>query len=209
MENEQEFLGKYLQTKDGDDWFVKQFGRFYKKRESRTKSLEQIHDIWIRAEARAEARRREKSKCIDEIVKEIPKNSKGTHIVYFYWDNVIYQYEVSYQSFFKSHGISFQSVKFSSDVVTKREEKIDFILSNEKQFELGEKYRKLDRLECKKQYMVKNKFLEIIENNLKEIYKDKQAQEITIVSVGGKKYCFMWMTNIDMIIRNFTLKVSL
>lgn len=81
-----------------EDWFTKDFGlRSVKKRRPVEKTLE--HDLWRRSEKRADKRNIIVSKCIDEIVKEIPKNSNGYHIVYFDWDDKIYQYSFKYVRF--------------------------------------------------------------------------------------------------------------
>jgi len=160
------------------------------KRDPKIWSVEQVQDLWIRSKERARKRSLISSKVYDEIISEIPKNDKGCKLVYFSEDDTLYQYSFSWSTSFKSWGYSWNQVRFSDNKTISRDEKIDFILSNKKAFELGEKYRASKKLECKLQRRVLSIMCDMIEDKLKEVYKDKHPPNITKVKVGDKEYYF-------------------
>ena len=148
------------------------------KRDPKIWSVEQVQDLWIRSKERARKRSLISSKVYDEIISEIPKNDKGCKLVYFSEDDTLYQYSFNWSTSFKSWGYSWNQVRFSDNKTISRDEKIDFILSNNKKaFELGEKYRDAKKLECKLQRRVLSIMCDMIENKLKEVYKDNTVDK--------------------------------
>lgn len=174
-----------------EDWFENTFGNgLYKKRKPRAKSIEEIHDLWIRSSNRALKQQEYLSSVINEIIEKIVKNSKGEYVVYFKVSDLYYSYNISYNREFKSHGYSQNLLHFSNDLATSRQEKLESILSNDLAFKLGEKLRLAERNRSNKSYMVKSKMHEIIENKLRKHFKETNTlpKDITIVEIGNKKY---------------------
>lgn len=158
-------------------------------REPKIWTIEEVHDLWIRSCERAVKRGKESTKVYNEVINEIPKIGNYKKI-YYTIDGKVYEYSFSWSSSFKSYGYSSNQVRFSENKVIARGEKIDFILSNEKAFELGERYRKAKKLECSVQRRVKSIMCEMVCDKLKEVYKDKFPPDITQVNIGDKKYYF-------------------
>lgn len=202
MENETD-LFEFLGYESIDDFIKSDFGKKRSKRKPTEKTLEQIHDTWRRTEERADKRYKKISEFIDVIVKEVPKNARGYHIVYFeekekyngVEKTVLYQYSFSYDSGFKSYAYSNERVNLpGGNTVEARDARLEFLLSNTKAFELGDQFRKLKKIEPRKQYFFRKKFTDIINEKLREKYKDSRYDEvenITIVEVSGKKYYFL------------------
>lgn len=202
MENETD-LFEFLGYESIDDFIKSDFGKKRIKRKPTEKTLEQIHDTWKRTEERANKRYKELSSFIDIIVKEVPKNDRGYHIIYFqHKENyngvektILYNYKFSYDSSYKSYSYSNNRVELpAGNTVEGRNARLEFLLSNAKAFELGEKFRKLKKLEPRKQFFFRKKFVDIVNDKLREKYKDSKFDEVVdvnIVEVSGKKYYFV------------------
>lgn len=160
------------------------------KRKPRQWSLEEIQDLWERTLKRGEERKSLINKVYDKIVNEIPKDENGRKVVYYTKDDEVYKYEFSYTQEFKSWGYSYDRVEFSKDKTKRRDEKIEFILSNDRAFELGQEFRNIQKFKTRLEYRVKQIFVNLIENELKEYYKDKLPPDISVVKVGDRKYYF-------------------
>lgn len=160
------------------------------KRKPKQWSLEEIQGLWERSLKRGKERQSMINKVYDKIVNEIPKDKNGKKIIYYTENDKVYKYEFSYNHEFKSWGYSTGRVEFSKDKLKKRDEKIEFILSNDRAFELGKEFRDIQKFRTKLEYRVKQIFVNLIEDNLKKVYKDKFPPDITVVKVGDRKYYF-------------------
>lgn len=162
------------------------------KREPKVWTIDQIHDLWERACVRAGKRQSESSAYLREIVKEVPKGANGEHIAYFKreGDVRISRFKFSYHRDFKSYGVSTDTLEFSKDIVKGRDEKIDFLLTNQRAFEMGQKYYELQKMLTNYQYRVKQILWEMVESKLQDHYKklDKNPPDISIIEIGGSKY---------------------
>ena len=137
---------------------------FYRfKREPKTWSLEEIQDLWDRSRERGKKRQSLISKVYDKIINEIPKDKNGRKVVYYTENDKVYKYEFSYTHEFKSWGYSTGRVEFSKDKTAARDEKIEFILSNDRAFELGKEFRDIQKFRTKLEYKVKQIFINLIE----------------------------------------------
>ncbi len=168
---------------DGQDIF---FGKF--KRKFKDWTIDELHDLWLRTCSRASIRQKEKSDFIDEVVKEIPKNDRGRHIIYFYHRNDkknTHQYEISWNHDWKGYGISQNRVELKT-----RDEKLTFILAKQREFELGQKYHHLDYMCTRAQYYVKDILWRMVEEKLQAKFKDSAntIPDIFILDIGSKKY---------------------
>ena len=144
------------------------------KRKPNMWTIEQVHDLWTRACERGSKRQADITSCIKNIVKEIPKNDKGQHIVYFYYknDTHVSSYTFTYHHNFKSHGYITDTVRFSKDKVVARDEKLDFILSKERAFEMGQEFYSLKKMETSLHCLVMNIMWEMVENKLRKQFKE-------------------------------------
>jgi hypothetical protein len=114
------------------------------KRAPKQWSFEQLYDLYLRAKERSDKRRKEHSDFINKIIKEVQPNERGEHRVYFSREHgKTYMYCIRKDTDF-GWCYSTEHVIFSKDIVVGRDEKLEFILSNQKQFELGEELRRLD-----------------------------------------------------------------
>lgn len=172
---------------DGDKEFTKRF-----KRKMKVWTIDEVHDLWLRACDRANIRQREKSAFIKEIVKEIPKNDRDEHVIYFYHRNDLADqksvrcYKLSWNSDWKSYGIGQSTV-----VMNTRDEKITFILTKDKEFEMGQKYHQLHQLDymCTNlQWSVRKILWYLIEEKLQKKFKDVSSPDVFILDIGAKKY---------------------
>jgi len=159
------------------------------KRSPKIWTIDQIHDLWNRACERGAKRQFAISSYIGEIVKEIPKNDRGEHIVYFYSGNgSLSCYNFRYNSDFRSHAYSTSSVEFSKDKVAGRNEKLEFLLSNEKAFEMGQKFYELKKLSTYQHEKVKQILWNEVNEKLRKQFKELHPPNIFTITIGDSKY---------------------
>lgn len=173
------------------DWFEHIFGKgTYRKVKPRVKTLEYVHDLWLRSSERCQKQQAYISSVIDEIVTTIPKNTKGEWVAYFKLRGIFYSYNISYNREFRSHVYSTRRVEFNEDLAVSRNEKLEFILANEEAFRLGEKLKLAEKYRSNKSYMVKSKMHDMIEDKLRAHFRATGTlpKDITIVEIGDKKY---------------------
>jgi len=156
-------------------------------------TIEQIHALYEKAKERSNKRWKSRSEFIKEIVDKIPKNSKDEHVIYYYHpkdNNNIYYYTFKYNSEYRSHSIGQGRVEFSKDIVAGRQEKLDFILSHDESFELGQEYYKLDKMCSYLEYRVMKILWMLIEDKLRVHFKktDTLPKSVFIIDIGTKKY---------------------
>lgn len=178
----------FLFKRNNNKWFEDKFNRKPKEW-----SIEQIHALYERAKKRSNKRWKTKSDFIKEIVSKIPKNNKGEHVIYFYNPkdkNNIYQYNFKYNNDYKSYSIGRDRVEFSKDIVAGRQEKLDFILSHDDSFELGQKYHDLDKMCSYLEHRVMRILWMLVEDKLRDHFKktDTLPKSVFIIDIGPKKY---------------------
>ena len=168
---------------DGEEVFTNRFKRKMKKW-----TIDEVHDLWLRACDRGSKRYQAKSKQNDKIIKEVTPNERGEYIVYYYpkYDpGHVHRYKFSYHSDWKSYGVSRDRVEMKT-----RDEKLTFILSKEKEFELGEEYHRLDNLCSDLQWRVKEVLWRMVEEKLQKKFKDvgSNIPDVFILNIGTKRY---------------------
>jgi hypothetical protein len=159
-------------------------------RDPKTWSFKELHDLYIRAKERADRRRKEFSEFIDKIINEVEPNEKGEHHVYLERENGTYMYSIRKDENF-GWSYSTNYVTFSKDVVEAREEKIDFLLNNQRKFELGEKLRKLDKMKSVFDRHVFGIIEEALNEKLCEKFKKVKnhlVPKVIKVDLGGTVY---------------------
>jgi hypothetical protein len=160
------------------------------KRKPKVWSLEEIQELWERSLVRYKERQSMINKVYDKIIDEIPEDKNRRKVIYYTENKKVYKYEFSHIHGYKSWSYSLDSVQFSKEKSKSRDEKIEFILSNNRAFELGQEFRDIQKFRPKLQYRVSQIFIREVENKLKEVYKDKYPPDITVVKIGSKKYYF-------------------
>lgn len=170
------------------------------KRKPKLHTISEVHDLYLRAMERSAKKSKEIVDCIAEIVREIPPTPSNNgrysdkYITYFYSDDILYQYSMSYETSYGSYGTSYDRVKFDEGSKEEiRDKKIHFILNNQKALELGEKYHRLSAANKYLHYNVREAFEVMIVEFLEKKFKDTKAinlpKAIPVV-VGGKRYMF-------------------
>ena len=145
------------------------------KREHRVRSLEELHDIWLRAKARKNGYNKRFWEYLTECAQKVQPDVKGnwkSHKIYFYDPN-------------NSLGYSTRTVEFKT-----REEKLNYWLMDDENLKMGNELYRLQRFtRGGTEYIAFEIFFEVLKKELHRInmvtpFKDK----IIIVEVGGKKY---------------------
>jgi hypothetical protein len=161
------------------NFFEKKF-----KRKLKTWSINDVHDLWVRACKRSDIRQNEKSNFIRQIVEEIPMNDRKEHVIYFNHNKNIHCYKISWNSDWKSYGISQGRVELKT-----RDEKLTFILAKDKEFEMGHRYYHLDYMTTQLQWRIKEILWRMVEEKLREKFKNTtKIPDIFILDIGSKKY---------------------
>jgi len=160
------------------------------KREPKAWTIDEVHELYLKAFERHSNRQKLVIDCVDRIVSEVQEFEKDKRKVYFNREGKIYQRELSKNSEYDSWGIrSADLVKFNTEkTINNRNEKLEFLLSNEKAFELGELYQSLQGNTKHYHLRVREILSEMIESKLRFIYKEKEAPRISTISIGDKKY---------------------
>ena len=169
-------------------------GKF--KRDPKTWSFEQLYDLYIRAKERADKRRKEFSDFIGKIIEEVEPNDsmnpgeRGSMQVYFDRDGITCKYSIRKDEHF-GWAYSTDRVTFSKEKFLAREEKINFILSKQKQFELGEELRRLEKMKSVFDRHVFHIIEEAVNEKLCEKFKKVKnhlVPKVIKVDLGGTVY---------------------
>lgn len=107
-------------------------------------SLDQLYDLYLRAKERSDKRSLDFTNHIKKIIESVEPNN-GYYEVYFNINGLVHKYQISKPDYC-DWSYSTNRVEFSKDVVKGREEKINFILGKEIQFELGEEMKRLSKM---------------------------------------------------------------
>jgi len=162
--------------------FERDFGRPPKKW-----TIEGIHNLWVKACKRASDRRMDTNNYLNEIVKEIPKDRNGYHTVYYYIDDRICSYQISYDDYHKCYRVSFRTPELKT-----REGRLDFFIAEKRAFEMGEIYHKKRKIETHLQDIAFQILWRLVEEKLLKIYKNQNFyKQILMVEIAGIKYNIM------------------
>lgn len=166
------------------EYFKIKFGR-----EPKNWTIEMIHDLYLRALERHNSRQKLVIDCIDRIVNEVKEFEKDKRTIYFNKNGKIYYRELSRYSQYDSWGIrSADVLKFQNSKLEDRNSKIEFLLSNEKAFELGELYESLQGNTKFIHLRVREILSECIQEALRKKFEGIVAPQILTISIGDKSY---------------------
>lgn len=157
---------------------------------SKYRSLDLIHDIWVRSIERSNLRRDNLIKVLDKIVENTEKDHYGYSKVFLKEDNKHYVYEISYNIGFKSNSYSLNHLTFNSDLQSGRDQKLEFLLADEKLFKMGEELRRADRANSYLQYIPERELNKALSLKLKAHFDKikKTPEDVFIAKIAGKKY---------------------
>lgn len=174
----------FLNYQRGIEYFKIKFGR-----EPKNWTIEMIHSLYLRALERHNSRQKLVIDCIDRIVNEVKEFEKDKRTIYFNRGGKVYYRELSRYSQYDSWGIrSADVLKFKNSKLEDRNSKIEFLLSNEKAFELGELYESLQGNTKFIHLRVREILSECIQDVLRKKFEGIVAPQISTISIGEKSY---------------------
>ena len=164
-------------------WFEHNFGR-----KAKVWTIEMVHDLWLKTKERSEVRRKDLTDCIEDIVKSVEpfsKNYRGDNEYRVYYNsgvNTCY-YNISKSRLGFGYAYSRDIVKFGT-----RDEKLTFLLSNQKAFDLGEKMFRLEKLCSNQHYRVKEVLNKMIEEKLRKKLTEYDRNDVITVQISDRSY---------------------
>jgi hypothetical protein len=160
-------------------------------REPKLWTLEKLHSLYLLSKDRSDKRRKEFSDHIEHIIEEVETDNSRQEIkVYFEEDDKTYVYKIT-KSLEWGWGYSSDTLKWSSNNVEARNEKISFLLENKKNFELGEEMRRLERLKSRFEHRVFGHITTRVDKALCEKFKNVKnynMSKILKVNIAGYIY---------------------
>lgn len=163
------------------------------KRSPKLRTIQEVHSLYIRAIERSSRKSSELLDCMNEIVENIEPVS-GKYTTYFYNDNILYEYSMSYNSSYESFGVSCDRVRFDiGSIGNMREKKINFVLNSIVSIKLGEKYRRLSNSNRYYHNVVRCAFedmlITILDERFKDVKSSKMSSIIPII-IDNRRYIF-------------------
>lgn len=162
--------------------------KFKFNKDPRKWTIEELHDLYLRTKERNKKYSKIFTKFIDDIFLNIDKNSRDEYVVYFNQKEQLRQYNISYNERYGSYS-------FHSEIVSlkNRQDRLEFILSNQIAFDMGEKFLLLKSFsDGSRDSMLKVKSLmwNCVENKLKDNYKleDNIFEKIIMINISDKQY---------------------
>jgi hypothetical protein len=170
--------------------FKEKFGRMPK-----VWTIEEVHDLWLRTLERYNKKRDITRALWNEIIKGMSPEEKEPFSIYYEdnEENKITKYTFSWSESWDGYGVStdWNGIKFSDNPKKAREEKIDFIINNEKAFEYGERYHKVQE-ENKEilSWIVQETLFNMIDEKLREHFKntDEKPKQVFKIKISDKQY---------------------
>jgi hypothetical protein len=156
-------------------------------REPKLWTLDKLHSLYLLAKERSDKRRKAFSEHVDHIIKEVELDQIK---VYFEEEDVTYVYRIT-KSFEFDWSYSVDSLKWSSNGVEARDEKISFLLDNKRNFELGEEMKKLERFRSRFEHRVFRHISDKVDKILCEKFKDVKnyhLPKVLKVNISGYIY---------------------
>lgn len=156
-------------------------------------SIEKLHQLFLDSYSRAMVKRKRVIEVISRIENELPDAdvwvNRKTRVLYKEKEDVVYKRVLSYQDEWYSWGIgSWEKVLFKGSVSENRNEKLNLLLSCQKNFELGSLY---DQLDGDNKYLYRipwEALCEKVNDKLRKKFKNETAPEYFTITIGEKNY---------------------
>jgi len=156
-------------------------------------SIEKLHQLYLDAYLRASKKRKIVLDIIQRISDELPDagvyvNTK-TRVLYKEKESIIYRRVLSYQEEYQCWGVgSWEELKFNGSISDIREEKLNLLLSCQKQFELGALYDKYNRDNLYLYRIPWEALCEKVNDKLRKKFDNKTAPEYFTITIGDRNY---------------------
>jgi hypothetical protein len=156
-------------------------------------SIEKLHNLYLDARNRSMLKRKVILSIIDRIENELPDagvySNMKTRVLFKEKDDKLFKRVLSYNNGYESWGIgSWEELKFKGSVLENREEKLNLLLSCQKQFELGDIYDKYDRDNLYLWRIPWEALCEKVNDKLRKKFDNKTAPEHFTITIGDKNY---------------------
>ena len=156
-------------------------------------SIEQLHQLYLDAYSRASKKNKIVLGIIQRISDELPDagvySNRKTRILFKEKGDKVYKRVLSYQDEWGSWGIgSWEELKFTGTISDIREEKLNLLLSCQKQFELGALYDKYNRDNLYLYRIPWEALCEKVIDKLREKFDKKTAPEYFTITIGDRDY---------------------
>lgn len=122
---------------------------------------------------------------VRELINEIVKLYSKT--VYYQVNDKIFKRAFSYYKEYNSWGSSSDVLDFSDK--NRRENKLEFILSSDREFKLGERYQELKKLSNNYHAIVHKRLSDMVEKELRNKFRNVPCHDdVIIIDIDGYKY---------------------
>jgi hypothetical protein len=160
-------------------------------RKPKVRSIKDIHDIWIKLKQRDYPRQKEHFDIWDKIYNDdsLSKDRLGKKIVYATTEKELRKMKFGLSSN-GDRTYSYDVITDKKDKESDREEKLNFLLTNERSIELGNKFLKTRKCLGSYHHRIKVIFVKKVCDYLRDKYKNKKPDTIAIIKVGDYKYYF-------------------
>jgi len=154
-------------------------------------SFEKLMRLYHSAKERADKRRKDFSDMIVKTIEELEPDEKGYVKAYFHIDDAAYSYNLrkdyEFGWCYSTDRVSFET----KDAVLKRDQKIEFLLANQKRFELGQELRRLEKMKSVFDRHVFGIIEEAVNEKLIARFKNAKNQlvpRVIKIDLGGEIY---------------------
>lgn len=156
-------------------------------------SIEKLHQLFLDSYERAMVKRKKVIEVISRIENELPDAdiwvNRKSRVLYKERGDTLYKRVLSYQDELDRWGIgSWEKVLFKGSVSENRNEKLNLLLSCQKNFELGSLY---DQLDADNNYLYRipwEALCEKVSEKLRENFTGKIAPEYFTITIGDRNY---------------------
>lgn len=154
-------------------------------------TFDKLMSLYHSAKERADKRRKAFSDMIEKTIEELVPDEQGYVKAYFYIDEKAYSYNLRKDAGF-GWCYSKGKVAFAAkDAVLKRDQKVEFLLENQKRFELGEELRRLEKMKSSFDRHVFGIIEEAVDEKLCAIFKKTKnhlVPRVIKIDLGGEIY---------------------
>jgi hypothetical protein len=164
--------------------------RYKFKREPKVWKISDVYNLWKQANVRAQKRMQTRQDYIDFLTKKIEPNKQGEIIIYYYSEKSNESTDVSYYKFTKSYHWEGYGCSHNVLELKSRKEVLDYLLNNDKAFEIGQEYHKLDRLTSRSHYKIWAILSRMVSDNLRAHFKEigVAPADVFVVEIAGVQY---------------------
>ena len=176
-------------------------------RDPKNWTLESLYELYLSALKRYEIRSKYSSGIADRIINEIEEFEPGKRKVYHRTDDgEIIQYSFEYRNEYKSWSVGHDYLKFDNKKNEQnRNDKLEFVLSKDKEFELGKLYHESYKMSYM-HFRVREIIAQEVCDKLREKFKDVVCvPEVFTVKIGPAEFYVTCTQNYSIYYKDFKL----